>query len=234
MQENVAIRGDIISIINYCKQFSHIKLVTTQSFEVEMLKADCIEYLGDMEAYDKYFKEIRNMSHTYEMTNYIKRNNDIYSEFINRALKNRKKKKHNVSDEILMNTISVETISKLILSKVFEDYGNLKPISGNCWKSNCCFKKDIKTKCEKSDILNINKIHAIESETCLCKLQKLVASTQFMRVFQEIDSILKINTSKQLKGTLRDIINTPDIKITKQVLQANLIRSLINNNKKPK
>lgn len=45
-----------------------------------------------------------------------------------------------------------------------------------------------------------------------------------MRVFQEIDNILKINTSKQLKGTLRDIINTPDIKITKQVLQANLVK----------
>lgn len=227
VQENVAIKSDIVNIINYCKQFSHIKLVTTQSFEVEILKAECIEYLGDIEAYDKYFKELRSMTQTYVMTNYIKNNKDTYGEFIERVLKVRKKKKHNVSDKILLNTISVETISKLILSKVFKDYGNLKPISGNCWAQNCCFKAN----CKKYNTLDFDKIHTLEAKTHLCKLQKLAASTQYIQVFQEIDSILKINASKQLAGTLRDIIKTSAIKkqnkITKQVLQANLVRNHI-------
>lgn len=68
----------------------------------------------------------------------------------------------------------------------------------------------------------------MEIETQLCKLQKLVASTKYIQVFQEIDSILKINASKQLTGTLRDIIKASAIKkqnkITKQVLQANLVK----------
>lgn len=129
--ENIDIRQDIKDLNIFCRQYSNIKLINTQSFEVEILRVDDIEYLGDVSEYNKYFRKLKNITNTTAMTMKVK-NDEVYEPLINKAVELKRKKRSRYSDAQILASISIETISKLILNKVFAGNANLKPISGNC------------------------------------------------------------------------------------------------------
>lgn len=125
--ENIDIRQDIKDINIFCRQYSNIKLINTQSFEVEILRVDDIEYLGDVSEYNKYFRKLKNITNTTAMTMKVK-NDEVYEPLINKAVELKRKKRSRYSDAQILASISIETISKLILNKVFAGNANLKPI----------------------------------------------------------------------------------------------------------
>lgn len=125
--ENIDIRQDIKDLNIFCRQYSNIKLINTQSFEVEILRVDDIEYLGDVSEYNKYFRKLKNITNTTAMTMKVK-NDEVYEPLINKAVELKRKKRSRYSDAQILASISIETISKLILNKVFAGNANLKPI----------------------------------------------------------------------------------------------------------
>ena len=133
--ENIDIRQDIKDLNIFCRQYSNIKLINTQSFEVEILRVDDIEYLGDVSEYNKYFRKLKNITNTTAMTMKVK-NDEVYEPLINKAVELKRKKRSRYSDAQILASISIETISKLILNKVFAGNENLKPISCKYWKNN--------------------------------------------------------------------------------------------------
>lgn len=150
--ENIDIRQDIKDLNIFCRQYSNIKLINTQSFEVEILRVDDIEYLGDVSEYNKYFRKLKNITNTTAMTMKVK-NDEVYEPLINKAVELKRKKRSRYSDAQIL-----ASISKLILNKVFAGNANLKPISGNCWKNNCCIRKS--NEC----ILSIIDVEKIQKE----------------------------------------------------------------------
>lgn len=125
--ENIDIRQDIKDLNIFCRKYSNIKLINTQSFEVEILRVDDIEYLGDVSEYNKYFRKLKNITNTTAMTMKVK-NDEVYEPLINKAVELKRKKRSRYSDAQILASISIETISKLILNKVFAGNANLKPI----------------------------------------------------------------------------------------------------------
>lgn len=122
--ENIDIRQDIKDLNIFCRQYSNIKLINTQSFEVEILRVDDIEYLGDVSEYNKYFRKLKNITNITAMTMKVK-NDEVYEPLINKAVELKRKKRNRYSDAQILASISIETISKLILNKVFAGNANL-------------------------------------------------------------------------------------------------------------
>lgn len=120
--ENIDIRQDIKDLNIFCRKYSNIKLINTQSFEVEILRVDDIEYLGDVSEYNKYFRKLKNITNTTAMTMKVK-NDEVYEPLINKAVELKRKKRSRYSDAQIL-----ASISKLILNKVFAGNANLKPI----------------------------------------------------------------------------------------------------------
>lgn len=120
--ENIDIRQDIKDLNIFCRKYSNIKLINTQSFEVEILRVDDIEYLGDVSEYNKYFRKLKNITNTTVMTMKVK-NDEVYEPLINKAVELKRKKRSRYSDAQIL-----ASISKLILNKVFAGNANLKPI----------------------------------------------------------------------------------------------------------
>ena len=119
--ENIDIRQDIKDLNIFCRKYSNIKLINTQSFEVEILRVDDIEYLGDVSEYNKYFRKLKNITNTTAMTMKVK-NDEVYEPLINKAVELKRKKRSRYSDAQIL-----ASISKLILNKVFAGNANLKP-----------------------------------------------------------------------------------------------------------
>ena len=112
------------------------------------------------------------------------------------------------ADAQILASISIETISKLILNKVFAGNANLKPISGNCWKNNCCIRKSNECILSIIDVEKIQKEEKIKSSNSLYKLQVLMANTIYLSVLKEIDRIIGENISDSLAGKLSDLYKT--------------------------
>ena len=205
--DNILENIDIKDLNIFCRQYSNIKLINTQSFEVEILRVDDIEYLGDVSEYNKYFRKLKNITNTTAMTMKVK-NDEVYEPLINKAVELKRKKRSRYSDAQILASISIETISKLILNKVFAGNANLKPISGNCWKNNCCIRKSNECILSIIDVEKIQKEEKIKSSNSLYKLQVLMANTIYLSVLKEIDRIIGENISDSLAGKLSDLYKT--------------------------
>ena len=109
---------------------------------------------------------------------------------------------------ITLTILKPETISKLILNKVFAGNANLKPISGKYWKNNCCIRKSNECILSIIDVEKIQKEEKIKSSNSLYKLQVLMANTIYLSVLKEIDRIIGENISDSLAGKLSDLYKT--------------------------
>ena len=131
------------------------------------------------------------------------KNDEVYEPLINKAVELKRKKRSRYSDAQIL-----ASISKLILNKVFAGNANLKPISGNCWKNNCCIRKSNECILSIIDVEKIQKEEKIKSSNSLYKLQVLMANTIYLSVLKEIDRIIGENISDSLAGKLSDLYKT--------------------------
>ncbi len=77
--ENIIVRSRILELLKIANNDDRVKLIGTKLFEVEVMLIDNIEFIGDKEEYNRYFKPIKQVLNNNNMeiekaTQFIKHN----------------------------------------------------------------------------------------------------------------------------------------------------------------
>ncbi len=195
--------------------------IPTLSFELEILTIMGIEFICDIEEYNKFFRDLRKLyikSHNInELTNVSKADskyNEMYNKVKKEKLRNRVYNRLNEAD--FERVITIESISKQIMAKVFMD-GDIRPIR-TCWVNDCCHKKG---KCRYEGMLNIQRIKECErSGSHLYKLRVLIHETAFCKLIYVINNILGIHIEEEEKTDFLSLLH-------EEILSANFINNLV-------
>lgn len=232
--ENESVVKYINEIADYADGYSNIHLVKTKSFEVEALMIDDIQLLGNIDEYNKYFKDIKSLlvangGATISATRFVT-TQPQYKEMVDKIIKNKVKSRHyqqlaKTLDKdtytLVKNSITIETISKKILTKVFEN--QMIPIK-KCWTENCCYNN---SKCKSHKLLDISEIQEKQTNCEKYKLKIFIANTKYLGVFRELDKALSnemnihIDKALGIQGRIKDLIQ-------KQIFEAKYIKELVN------
>ena len=234
MFENPIISRNIIETQEYIEEYNlydRVLWLPTYSFEIELLLIVGFEFFANSERYIKYFWKLREgfikTGNLAELTALSKKDG-IYSDMYTYE----KKKKQNVavyrqlSRDDFERAITIETISKAIMTEVFRYESPLKtsdfvdkPLGGkderNCWKNNCCNRKN---RC-KNSIIDIDTIIERQKTERLYKTKFLILNTSYRKLIDKIYKIegLSINIHNITIGDF----------VSKEVLWANYIHNLI-------
>jgi hypothetical protein len=227
--ENPIIERNFNQTINYLDDNNlgdRIIWVPTKSFELEVLSIYGIEFLCNAKAYSDYFWQLRDIldrTHNISDLTYETKKNPLYDNMYNKVRKNKKTRGEykRLSSEDFERAITIESISKDIMKKVFLNAGDIRPIR-DCWVNNCCYKS--KLKCNYG---NINVEHIMENEKDgqqLYKLRALIKDTSYEKIVKCVDKILGTHT--ELNVEIIDLIS-------EQIILGNYInkRELKNNDK---
>lgn len=232
--ENPIISRNIIETQEYIEDYNlsdRVLWLPTYSFEIELLLIVGFEFFANSERYIKYFWKLREgfikTGNLAELTA-LSKNDGIYSDMYTYE----KKKKQNVavyrqlSRDDFERAITIETISKAIMTEVFRYESPLKrsdfvdkPLGGkderNCWKNNCCNRKN---RC-KNSIIDIDTIIERQKTERLYKTKFLIFNTSYRKLIDKIYDIegLSIDTHNITIGDF----------ISKEMLEANYIHNLI-------
>ena len=172
--------------------------VSTYSFEIELLLVIGFEFFANRNKYNIYFRGLRDKfietEKLHDLT-ILSKKNPLYTEMYNkvRADKLKKGMYKCLSKEDFERTMTIESISKRIMTEVFKydspakatDYVD-KPVGNadtcNCWKNNCCSKgKRCKNDCIDFDII-MKKQEAEE----LYKTKFLILNTSYKKLITAI------------------------------------------------
>lgn len=231
--ENESVVKYINEIADYANNYSNVHLVKTKSFEVEALMIDDIQLLGNINEYNKYFKEIKSLliangGATISATRFVI-TQPQYKEIVDKIIKNKVKSNHyqqiaktldTDTYTLVKNSITIETISKKILTKVFEN--QMIPIK-KCWTEDCCYNNST---CKYHKLLDMSEIQAQQTNCKKYKLKIFIANTKYLEIFKELDKVLskELNTTVDkasgIQGRIKDLIQ-------KQVFEAKYIKDLV-------
>jgi hypothetical protein len=197
--ENPIIERNFNQTVNYLDTNNlgdRIIWIPTRSFEVEVLSIYGIEFLCDTKAYSDYFWRLRDtLDKTHnvsDLTNETK-NNSLYDSMYNKVRKDKKTRGEykRLSSEDFERAITIESISKDIMKKVFSNAGDIRPIR-DCWINNCCYKSKL-----KCNYANINVEHIMQNEKDgkqLYKIRALIRDTSYEKIVEHLDKILETDT----------------------------------------
>ena len=158
VMENPIVESEMLKAYRYIEGKnleSRIKWVPTFSFEIEVLLTAGIELFCNEEYYNKYFGKLRDLySETEELLDLtrISKADEQYNNWYAKARKEKSErgKYKQLSKEDFERAITIESISKNILTEVFKDNNELVKPMGDCWYNGCCVKH--KEKCKNFDI----------------------------------------------------------------------------------
>lgn len=192
--------------------------VPTISFELEVLTIIGIELICDGNEYNKWFRKLRDKYYEHndisDMTKISKSDlmyAKIYDKVKKEKIKNAIYRRLNTVD--FENAITIESISKTIMSKVFVD-GDMRPVR-SCWVNNCCYKK---SQCRYTETLDLLKIKSEEqSGKDLYKIRALIHETAFYKLMCEINNIFGVHEGEDEDIGFLDLIR-------EEILEANYIR----------
>lgn len=192
VMENPIVESEIINAHRYIALNhleSRIKWVPTLSFEIEVLLVMGIELFANKANYSTYFASLRDLyNETKEIMDLTEASKsdgkyaDWYAE--ERVKKNKIGRYRALGSTDFERAITIESISKKILSEVFKDnYELVKPM-GDCWYSGCCVKN--RKACKHFDI---NKL----LDDPMLKLKWLIQNTNYERVIKVLEKLLNLN-----------------------------------------
>lgn len=234
--ENESVVKYINEIADYADNYSNIYLVKTKSFEVEALMIDDIQLLGNIDEYNKYFKTIKSLlaasgGATISATRFVT-TQPQYKEMIDNAIKDKVKSRHyqqiaKTLDKdtytLVKNSITIETISKKILTKVFEN--QMIPIK-KCWTEDCCYNDSM---C-KHIYLDIAGIREKQINCEKYKLKIFIANTKYLGVFIELDKALSkelnttIDKASGIQGRIKDLMYKANVPLAATYVKRNIQR----------
>lgn len=184
------------------------------SFEFEILMIRGIEYFANISNYIMYVSNIRDLfhreysnGHTDELlrkiTSYTK-SNSIYDGMYNSLRIKMKKKKNYIGlpDKAFETCVTIESLSKKLINKVFEGSCIQRPMQ-NCWMCACCYRK---RRCNPS-IIDIDKITAAQTQNNddYVKANFLISNTSY-RKLAEILSNEKEIIQYRIEDFIKDSI----------------------------
>lgn len=196
--------------------------VPTISFELEVLTIIGIELICDGNEYNKWFRKLRDKYYEHndisDMTE-ISKSDLMYAKIYDKVKKEKIKNAiyRRLNTEDFEKAITIESISKTIMSKVFVD-GDMRPVK-SCWVNNCCYKK---SQCRYTKTLDLQKIKGEEQfGKHLYKIRALIHETAFYKLMCEINNILGVHEGEDEDIGFLDLI-------CEEILEANYIHYINN------
>lgn len=194
------------NFINKSEFKNIITWIPTDSFELEILMINDIEYFTNIKIFVKYIKQIKEWYDTYKDTSYLTlrtKDDNIYDSMY-ASIRNKKQKssmyKSLTSDEF-ERTITIESLSKVLLNLCFNGQPINKPMT-ECWQNPCCFRRN---QC-KSKLIDIEKIISKQKEDSCYKVNLLIHNTSYIKILGILSGMVSVDFEYK-KYNIEDIIN---------------------------
>lgn len=189
IRENPLIDMYISEALDYIDNqnlYDRIFWLPTKSFEIEVLLIDGIEFFADKEAYSLYFSNLRqlySMNNEIENLTSVTKTNNLYNNMYNKAKKEKIKSRNYsaLSSEDFERAITIETISKYIMTEVFKNVTMDKPMGG-CWIQECSYNHN---KCVH-EYIDLKKIIRKQSKNKYFKANIIISNTSYKRLVETI------------------------------------------------
>ena len=193
IRENPIISTEINKTLNFLyKNNLHniVYWIPTKSFELELLFITGFEFFTNIVNYNKYFYDLRKIyieTQNLASLTKISKNNILYNEMYEKVRKNKitRGKYKNLSHDDFEKSITIETIAKSILNKIFENNSINKPMD-MCWINNCCYRKN---KCQ-NQYIDFNKIIETQKQEDMYKTKFIILNTSYKLL---IDTVYKLH-----------------------------------------
>lgn len=167
--------------------YEKIMWLPTKSFELEVMLIYGIEFFMNRENYSVYFKELRakfmQTGNIYDLTK-MSKVNSVYDGMYEKARKEKQKRAlyRNLSREDFENTLTIETISKDIIKKMFLNEDGISKPMNDCWMQDCCCKH---SKC-KNDSVDFDKIIKKQAYEKLYKTKFLLLNMSYVKLIKTV------------------------------------------------
>ena len=183
-----------------------ITWIPTDSFELEMLMIDNIEYFTNMSEFVKYVLPIKIWYDESGDTSYLTfktKNDNIYAEVYD--LIKKKKLKSSIykalTSEEFESSITIESLSKILLNKCFVNQPINKPMT-DCWINECCYRRN---RC-KSNRIDTDKIIKKQMNDYSYKTKLLIHNTTYIDIVKSLEDLT--HTSIEYKDyNVNDIVS---------------------------
>lgn len=188
-------------------KFKHIiSWLPTNSFELEILMIDNIQYFIKISKFIKYVLPIKRWYNESGDTSYLTvktKDNCIYNE-IYESIKKKKLKSSiykELTDEEFERTITIESLSKVLLNECFNGQPIDKPMT-ECWRYDCCYRRN---KC-KSELIDTEEIINKQKDDSFYKVKLLINNTTYINVVKVLSNVTSINIEYK-NYCINDILN---------------------------
>lgn len=194
--ENPLIEPEIRKLYRYIKENSlksRVKVLPIHSFELEILLMYDIELICNLNTYDIYFKELRDLYYDSDekdirLLTTKSKSEQKYDAWYAKARKDKRKKPRykDLSEQDFERAMTIETISKRILSIVFQNNESFitKPMSGECWSDKGC-------SCSHFNCKYYFNTEIFKKDTQL-KLKWIIQKTGYLNIIKKIQEMLNI------------------------------------------
>ena len=165
--------------------YEKIMWLPTKSFELEVLLINGIEFFMNRENYSVYFEALRSKfietGNLYDLTKMTKANS-IYDGMYEKARKEKQKRAlyRNLGREDFENTLTIETISKDIIKKMFLNEDGISKPMNDCWVQDCCYKH---FRC-KNDSVDFERIIEKQVNDRLYKTKFLLLNMSYVKLIK--------------------------------------------------
>lgn len=163
--------------------------IPTDSFELEILMIDNIEYFTNMNEFIKYVLPIKVWYDESGDTSYLTfktKNDNIYAEVYD--LIKKKKSKSSIykalTSEEFESSITIESLSKILLNKCFMNQPINKPMT-DCWTYECCYRRN---RC-KSKQIDTDEIIIKQTNDYFYKIKLLIHNTAYIDIVKSLEEL---------------------------------------------
>lgn len=172
----------------------NVYMLPTNSFELETILIDDIEFTANIEEYETYIKKIKSDYVNFKDIRYLTRmtkNNTTYDTMYSQIRKDKSTRRiyQKLSEKQFENAITIESLSKKLISKLYTNCVITKPM-GLCWVTDCCHKIN-SSKC--SPFLNREKM--LGNKYTLLKV--MVSNTSYKNLIKVLSKLLEIEVKEQ-------------------------------------
>lgn len=166
-----------------------ITWIPTDSFELEILMIDNIEYFTNMSEFVKYVLPIKIWYNESGDTSYLTfktKSDNIYAEVYDSIKKKKLKSSiyRALTSEEFESSITIESLSKILLNKCFSNQPINKPMT-DCWIHECCYRRN---RC-KSKIIDIDEIIIKQTNDYFYKTKLLINNTTYIDIVKSLEDL---------------------------------------------
>ena len=143
IKENPIVAEALINAEKYI-ELQNVYMIPTNSFELEAIMIDGIEFTANVDNYNDYVKNIKDsyannndIRYLTKITKDDKRYDIMYAHIREEKAKRRMYQK--LTPKQFEKAITIESLSKRLLSRMYADCIITKPM-GECWINTCCYK----------------------------------------------------------------------------------------------